>query len=144
MDIADILQTALVPMVIISASGLISLSIQQRYGRVIDRIRYFHERLMHDPGATWKHIILEQRDILIERGKLLRNSLTFLMASVLCAVLTIVALSISLVSYNLNELALLFFSLSLASLFVSILFAMRELFISYNAVLKEDENVRNV
>lgn len=142
MDIADILQTALVPMVIISASGLLSLSIQQRYGRVIDRIRYFHEQLILNPEDKWKFIILEQRDILITRGKLLRNALSFLMTSVLCAVLTIAALSISLVSYNLNKLALFLFALSLSSLFISILFFIREIFNSYNAVLREDEKIR--
>ncbi len=142
MNIVDALQVSLVPIVILSAAALISLSIQQRYGRVIDRIRIFHEKLLAD--KKWERLIQEQLEILIRRGKLLRNAMFFLMPCILFALLTIVFLSVEILYGSMSMAVMLFFSLSLASLFISVIFATIEMFISYNAVLREDERIRKI
>jgi ABC-type bacteriocin/lantibiotic exporter with double-glycine peptidase domain len=131
-----------VPIVILSAAALISLSIQQRYGRVIDRIRIFHEKLLTD--KRWEKLIHEQLETLIKRGKLLRNAMFFLMLCILFALLTIVFLSVEILYGGMSIAVMLFFSLSLTSLFISVTFAIIEMFISYNAVLKEDERIRKI
>lgn len=139
MEIVEALQAGLVPIVILSAAGLISLSLQQRYGRIIDRIRYFHE--MFDK-EKWKNIIEEQLDILIRRGKLLRNAMFLLMLCMTFALLTTIFLSIKII-YNIwNTMVMIFFFISLISLLLAIIFAVIEIFISYSAVLKEDEKIR--
>ncbi len=142
MNVVDALQVSLVPIVILSAAALISLSIQQRYGRVIDRIRIFHEKLLAD--KKWEELIHEQLEILIKRGKLLRNAMFFLMLCILFALLTIVFLSVEILYGGMSMAVMLFFSLSLASLFISVIFAIIEMFISYNAVLREDERIRKI
>ncbi|RLF45924.1 MAG: hypothetical protein DRN29_05845 [Thermoplasmata archaeon] len=142
MNVVDALQVSLVPIVILSAAALISLSIQQRYGRVIDRIRIFHEKLLAD--KKWEELIHEQLGILIKRGKLLRNAMFFLMLCILFALLTIVFLSVEILYGGMSMAVMLFFSLSLASLFISVIFAIIEMFISYNAVLREDERIRKI
>ncbi len=142
MEVVEILQSALVPIVILSAAGLISLSIQQRYGRIIDRIRRFHEIMGKEEG--WIKIAEKQIDILIKRGKLLRNTMFFLMLCILFAVLTTLLLSVKII-FDIEEVfTIFFFFLSLLSLFISIIFAIVEIFISYNAVLREDKDVRKV
>lgn len=141
MEIVETIQAALVPMVIISASGLLVLGIQQRYGRVIDRMRIFHERLLEHPQGKWKDIVEEQRPLLIRRGKLLRNTLSFLMLCILCALFATVSLSLSLAYAFMEEVSLVFFSLALLSLFFAVVCALVEIFISYRAVLKEDESI---
>ena len=142
MEIVDVLQASLVPIVILSAAALLSLLLQQRYGRVIDRIRIFHEKLMKE--NSWKNLITEQLKILIKRGKMLRNAMFFLMLCILFAVLSTFFLSIEILGGNAASIVLLFFFLSLASLFISITFAIVEMFISYQAVLKEDEQIRKI
>lgn len=140
MEIVEILQAGLVPIVILSSAGLISLSLQQRYGRVIDRIRYFHEKV---DDEKWKKVVEEQLDILILRGRLLRNAMFSIMLCILFALLTTLALSFQII-YKINSIAtILLFFLSLLFLLIAVLFAIAEIFISYKAVLKEDEKIRS-
>jgi len=142
MEVVEILQASLVPIVILSAAGLLSLSMQQRYGRVIDRIRAFHEMMVQD--VSWKNLIEKQLDLLIKRGRLLRNSLFFLMLSILFALLSTFFLSFQILGGNTGGTTLILFYFSLFSLFIAIVFAVMEIFISYQAVLKEDEQIRKI
>jgi len=142
MEVVEILQASLVPIVILSAAGLLSLSMQQRYGRVIDRIRAFHEMMVQD--VSWKNLIEKQLDLLIKRGRLLRNSLFFLMLSILFALLSTFFLSFQILGGNTGSTTLILFYFSLFSLFIAIVFAIMEIFISYRAVLKEDEQIRKI
>ncbi len=142
MDVVDVLQASLVPIVILSAAGLLSLCMQQRYGRVIDRMRIFHEKILQD--VSWKNLIIEQLNVLTKRGKLLRNALFFLMLCILFALLSTFFLSFEILGGNTALTALILFYLSLTSLFIAILFAVMEIFISYNAVLREDEQIRKI
>jgi len=146
MNIVEILQASLVPMVIVSAAALLSLSLQQRYGRVIDRIRIFHEKLMKE--REWKHVIEGQMRILIKRGKLLRNSMFFLMTCILSATFSIFLLSTVMV-YGLEETSIekMVLWLHLFSIFflsISMIFAMVEMFISYKAILEENEKIGKI
>ncbi len=142
MDLLEILQSSLVPAIILSAAGLISLSIQNRYGRVIDRIRAFHYEMIRKNEVS--KFVEKQLDILIRRGKFLRNSMAAILLCILFAVLTTILTTILLLSNPpINAfIILLFFFISLLSLFFAILFAVIEIFISYDAVIKEDEAVR--
>ncbi|MCD6448713.1 MAG: DUF2721 domain-containing protein [Thermoplasmata archaeon] len=107
MEVVEILQASLVPIVILSAAGLLSLSMQQRYGRVIDRIRAFHEMMVQD--VSWKNLIEKQLDLLIKRGRLLRNSLFFLMLSILFALLSTFFLSFQILGGNTGSTTLILF-----------------------------------
>ena len=140
MALLEILQSSLVPAIILSGAGLISLSLQNRYGRVIDRIRTFHyEMLRKDKTSKFAE---EQLDILIRRGRLLRNSMTAMLLCILFAVLTTILLLFHSI-FSINAfIILLFFFISLLSLFLAMIFAVIEIFISYDAVIKEDEAVR--
>ena len=140
MALLEILQSSLVPAIILSGAGLISLSLQNRYGRVIDRIRAFHyEMLRKDKASKFAE---EQLDILIRRGRLLRNSMTAMLLCILFAVLTTILLLFHSI-FSINAfIILLFFFVSLLSLFLAMIFAVIEIFISYDAVIKEDEAVR--
>jgi len=141
MDLLSILQASLVPAIMLSGAGLISLSLQSRYGRVIDRIRIFHyEILKKDKISKFAE---QQLDILIRRGKLLRNSMFGVLLCILFAVLTTIFLLINSIFNVFHSLVLIFFSISLISLLMAMLFAVIEIFISYDAVLKEDESLRS-
>lgn len=144
MEIIEVMQSALVPVVIISASALISLSIQQRYGRIIDRIRFFHEKLMEETEEKWRENINEQLDILINRGRLLRNSMIFIMVCIFFALLSTFLLSAEIIFSGFSSLVIISFLVSLFSLFISIIFALTEIFISYNAVIREDERIGRI
>lgn len=144
MDAVEIIEATLVPMVILSGSALIMLSLQQRYGRVIDRIRMFHEQMLTDSRSEWKKILTEQQEILIRRGKLLRNSLSFLMICILSALLSTVFISIDITSVDMDVPALVLFGFSIAALFIAMVFALIEVFISYKAVLQQHDSIRKI
>lgn len=144
MEIIEVLQSALVPVVIISASALISLSIQQRYGRIVDRIRFFHEKLMDEIEEEWRRNINEQLDILINRGRLLRNSMIFIMLCIFSALLSTFLLSAEIIFGGFSIPVIISFLVSLFSLFISVIFALIEIFISYDAVLREDERIERI
>ena len=140
MNLLEILQSSLVPAIILSGAGLISLSLQSRYGRVIDRIRAFHYEMLNKEKAS--KFAEEQLDILIRRGLLLRNAMSAMLVCILFAVLTTILLLFhSIFSINTFIILSIFF-ISLLSLFFAMLFAVIEIFISYDAVIKEDEAVR--
>ena len=138
MDLLSIMQASLVPAVILSGAGIIGLNLQNRYGRVIDRIRAFHYEIME---KRKKHVEM-QIDILIRRGRLLRNAMFSILMCILLAVFTAILMLFNLIFKMPSSAILIAFTFSLLFLFIAILFAVAEIFISYDAVLKEDEAIR--
>jgi hypothetical protein len=75
-----LLQTALVPVVLCSTAGLLCLFVQNRYGRIVDRIRALSE----DPKPGEATAI--QLEILLRRARYLKWSLFSLFFAISCFV----------------------------------------------------------
>ncbi len=124
-QVIELIKAALVPFVLISGEGLIALTMQNRYGRVIDRVRELHHRLTMGEGIN-----KEEVRILYKRGLLLRNSMVFLFSSIMFCLLT------SIVTYwtGGSTISFLLFLFSLLLFFLGILLAVIDLMVSYKAL----------
>ncbi len=139
---AEIISGSLAPVLLISGAGLLALSIQNRYGRVIDRIRNFDLEMRSECSGTClpeakekrKKSVSVQTKILRKRGKYLRNALFFLFLAALFASLTSVVVFLSLLMGYSGALTLALFSLGLLSLITGMLYAILDVALSYRAI----------
>ena len=137
---AEIISAALAPILLISGAGLLALSIQNRYGRIIDRIREFNMELRENVSEKRRKSIDIQTELLVKRGVFLRNSLFLLFFSVVLSSLSsFIILLEALLSTSLEPMATLFFSLALLSMFTGMIYAILDVSLSYEAIEKEIE-----
>lgn len=134
-----LVQTALIPMVTVSANGLLMLGIQNRYGRIIDRIRQFDAEMreMKYGKRTKAHAlrarsIKKQIPILLERGKLVRNSLFCFLLSIILAVLTSASIFFeNAPGIDTTRFTFGLFAMSMLSMVAALVFASNEMAASY-------------
>jgi hypothetical protein len=141
-----VISGVLAPVLLISGAGLLALSIQSRYGRVIDRIREFGSEMRKEhPDCCSdelrnkrKKSVTTQTALLLKRGRYLRNSLFFLYLAVLFASLTsFVVLASFVIDTRGTEIVLL--SLGLFFLVFGMVSAIQDVALSYRAVELEIE-----
>ena len=103
------------PVTVISGIGLLLLSVTNRLGRVIDRVRALASAL--DEGRVYPARDLDQLIILFRRAKLLRASIVFIVAGIFACCLMIVFLFV-LVFAGARMQAAVLFTFGLSVLFV--------------------------
>jgi hypothetical protein len=141
---AEIISAALAPILLISGAGLLALSIQNRYGRVIDRIREFNTEMREKISDKRRESIDIQTELLVKRGIFLRNSLFLLFFSVILSSLSsFIILLEALTSTSLEPMATIFFSMALLSMFTGMIYAILDVSLSYDAIEKEIEIERS-
>lgn len=90
-DLIPTLQLAIGPVILISGVGLILLSMTNRYGRVIDRVR----QLSHDLGAVSdaeREKVMTEVRVLWLRARIIRSAIASAVLSVLLAALLVISL----------------------------------------------------
>jgi Protein of unknown function (DUF2721) len=90
-QLIPILQTAVGPVILISGIGLLLLTMTNRLGRVIDRVRILSDILVTASDETHKAIDAQLR-ILWRRARLIRTSIALASTSALAAAILIIAL----------------------------------------------------
>ena len=154
-DLISLIQATIAPDVLISGCALMCLVIQTRYGRVVDRIRVFNQEHLDlrtnksssKYGADYEKRIDELKTevtMLMKRGNYLKLSLFALFSSMLGFILTSF---VTFFAYLLNAaeiypLAIATFSAGLVLLIAGVLFAVREVAVSYAAVIHEVKSER--
>ena len=137
MDITDlivILQTSMAPCVLISGVGLLVLSMTNRLGRPLDRIRALTGELKLAEGEQ-KRILLEEVDILYRRAKLLQIAVTFSVLSIFFVATIILSLFVTATfGAGLEGLIEVFFSASLISLVVSLILFVWDIQLGLNSI----------
>ena len=149
-NIQQALQGALSPVIVISGIGLLLMSLSNRYGRVIDRVRALtHEwevPQQESPDAD-KVDNLQQRhrrqiSILFQRAHVIRNSIIAALMSIFSVVLTVVFLFASTIfQWDLAIEALVTFLVSLGSLVLSLTFFIQDISMSLKALKLEIDSV---
>ena len=150
-DIVDLFQRVLVPVLMISGLGLFILVMQTRYGRIVDRIRALNnERLELIRGdivrklskveKTWNfhrlHGIQEQVSVLVIRGKLLKDSLKFMFISIFTFIISSLFLFIEQITkIPVSFVVLILFTLGMVMLLLACINIIREVISSYEAVI---------
>lgn len=88
-ELIPVIQTAIGPMILISGVGLLLLTMTNRLGRVIDRVRILSHDLDSVPEEIQKRQI-EQLVILWRRARLIRLAIALTSVSALCAAILII------------------------------------------------------
>ena len=131
------LQACITPVALISGVGLILLTITNRLGRTIDRTRYLVAEL---DRPEVKRAQEKQHEIVIlyRRSRYLRNSIGWIMVSVLASCLIIPLLFfMTLSGADLRTLGYLLFILSILSILISSVYFFKDVLLSLNAIKLE-------
>ena len=144
--IIDVIKGMLTPGIMISACGLLLLGMNNKYSLVVNRIRTLNNefRELNDDHRDRRDCILIQLPLLIERMKLIRNTVwlytisiaMFLFSSFfLGAYLVIGKTTIATVS------SLTLFIVALLSMFFGIMYAAKEVLLGYKILRIETKNI---
>lgn len=121
------LQGAVSPVILISAYGLLLLSMTNRLGRAIDRAR----ALAHNPDPA----AAAQVAIIMRRARWIRSAILFASIAITAAAMLVLVLFVSVfLRTDLNGLVSGLFLLSLVSLIVSLAYFIVDIFTSLRAL----------
>lgn len=136
-NLIPLLQVSISPVILISAVGLLLLSMTNRYARIFDRTHQIIVRLPNVNSEERKKLILQVR-LLLKQAYLIRAALSFAALSVLCASILIFLLFIS-TAFQLGfpKLIASFFLFTILSLLFSLLFFIFDNNISLNSLKVE-------
>ncbi len=138
MDLLPIITTTLAPLLLISATGLLILGLGTRLGRIIDRLREFsREARSSEISSERMKVILQQKKILLSRGKMCKNSLVHYHLTVMFTAVSSLFIFLSAVWEPFQYFALSTFIFALITLFIGSVYAVIEITYSYAAVKKE-------
>ena len=77
-SVVQILTASIAPVIVISGVGLLLLSISNRYGRAIDRVRLLARDLSEsDPGSARRRHLAEQLPLTNDRPHILNRSMLY-------------------------------------------------------------------
>ena len=128
------LQSCITPLALISGVGLLLLSITNRLGRTIDRVRFLVDVV--EKNAT-HHIEQKKKEIkiLFHRCRLLRNSVALIVFSIISSSAMIPILFLmSLFDLDLKLIGYFFFSISISSIILSVIYLLMDVLASLKAL----------
>ena len=138
-DLLTILQTSLAPCVLISGVGLLVLSMTNRLGRPLDRIRALTGEISRADGDQ-KNVLLEEIDILYHRARLLQAAVTFSVLSIFFVATIIISIFVTVMfGAGLEGLIVVQFSASLVALVVSLVLFVWDIQLGLNSIKIEIE-----
>ena len=124
-------------MIVIAAVGLLLLSISNRYGRAIDRVRFLAREVSEsDPERARRRNLAEQLRLTNDRAHILKRSMLYASFCVFFASLTILStFADHPIGLQRNSLALPFFALCLIALVVSMYYSIHDITVSLPALI---------
>ena len=144
-DLLSLVQSMVTPAVMISACGLLLLSISNKLGRIVDRTRDLNSEdrgLSNDIEAVRRLSIRNQIDILLRRALLLRNACGLLYLAVAVFALTSFCVGLSNVAMAFEVLMLVLFVIGLAAVVWAGILAYLEIRLSHHAIAEEIKELR--
>ncbi len=144
-EVTRIIGGVLTPAIMVSCCGLLLLSLQNKYGRIIDRIHQFNtekraflaKEVLTNIDKTRLESIKKQLEILVGRGRYQKNATLCLYIGVIFFVITSISIALSFKISAIIMLAILMFSLGMLLVLVGAIFAAMEIQISYRTTLME-------
>lgn len=126
-NLSGILQMAISPVILISACGLLLLSMTNRLGRVIDRARLLGRE---DHGGRAAQILILRKRVRLIRSAIFLNALCMLST----ALIILAIFASSLLGILLNHLVIVLFAFALMSLIGSLVFFILDISHSLDAM----------
>lgn len=140
-----LVQSMVTPAVMISACGLLLLSVSNKLGRIVDRIRDLNSEdrgLSVDVDAVRRLSIRNQIDLLLRRAVVLRNACGLLYLAVAVFALTSLCVGLSGAAQLFEVLMLVLFVIGLAAVVWAGILAYLEIRLSHRAVAEEIKELR--
>jgi len=159
---SEIISSAVVPVVIISACGLLCLTFYNRLSVVVARLRTLQrERLaeykvflrVEEDGEDERakgeseqflNFLEEQTTQVLKRARYIRNCLYSILSAIICLILTSLTIGLSLMFPWLDYIVLGFFVIGLWLVFLGLIFAMAEIRIALHPVRMESGFVQEL
>ncbi len=140
-----LVQSMVTPAVMISACGLLLLSVSNKLGRIVDRIRDLNTEdrgLAAEVEAVRRLSIRNQIDLLLRRALLLRNACGLLYLAVAVFALTSLCVGLSAAGHIFEVLMLVLFVIGLATVVWAGILAYLEIRLSHHAIAEEIKELR--
>jgi hypothetical protein len=144
-SVVQIMTASIAPVIVISGVGLLLLSISNRYGRAIDRVRMLAREMSEsDPESARRRHLTEQLRLTDDRAHILKRSMLYASVCIFFVSLTILSLFAEhLVGLQRDFLALPCFAACLVCLVISIYYSIRDITVSLAALeLEVTERMR--
>ena len=144
-SLLGLVQSMVTPAVMISACGLLLLSISNKLGRIVDRIRELNSEdrgLSAEVDSVRRLSIRNQLEFLLRRALLLRNACGLMYLAVAVFALASLCVGLSGVAHVFEVLMLVLFVLGLATVVWAGILAYLEIRLSHQAVTEEIEELR--
>ena len=136
-SLIKIMQASISPAVLISGFGLLLLSMTNRLGRTIDRVRQLNAQ-RGQLSAEKQGNIAQQMAILFRRGRILQFAITFNVWGIFAVSVTVLMLFlISIWGLQVSSLIEISFLFSLVCLIVSLLFFLYDITLSLKSLSLE-------
>ena len=130
-----ILSTSLAPMILISGVGLLLLSMTNRFGRVIDRARHIAHEIEQGAEGSRHDMLHQQLEVLYQRGRIMRGSILFTSAAVLCVSIGVLSVfGAQLAGAEADYISPLFFALALIAVVPGVSLFIHDIFVSLRAL----------
>jgi hypothetical protein len=142
-DWAKIISVSVVPVVIISACGLLCLAFYNRLAAIVSRLRGFQRERLHEqelldrvgaedaPEYSRRRLLLEHLEMqtahVVRRAKLIRLTLLFMLLTIALLIGCCMMLGLSVLAPNAVSIAVPLFMLGLVTLLAGMIAAMLEL-----------------
>lgn len=137
-EFIQMMQASIASVAMISGVGLLLLSMTNRYGRSIDRLRALIREASGTDDSAVKAKLVYQIRVMYGRCRLIRLAVVLAASSIFFVALTILLIFTSQVlAVNFSEISVIAFSLSLVCLVVSLAIMIKDLTISLKAVETE-------
>jgi hypothetical protein len=137
-EFMQMMQASIASVAMISGVGLLLLSMTNRYGRTIDRLRILIKEAAAATDSQVKAKLAFQIKVMYERCRIVRTAVILASSSIFFVALTILLIFISqLLAVNPGMVTVIAFSMSLVCLVVSLMFLIKDLTISLKAVETE-------
>ena len=153
-DLSRVISSAVVPVVIISACGLLALAFYNRLAAIVGRLRTFQRERLHElervetADAEQARLLLNHLELQTAhvkyRAKLIRMTLLCLLLTIGLLIGTCLALSLSVELPSSMYVAIFFFILGLLVMLCGIIFAALELRWALEPVEMESQFVTSV
>lgn len=136
-QLTQIIETAIIPVALISGIGLLILAMTNRFAHITDRARTLSKQFQDVKEDEAEHISIQIK-ILYRRLKLMMLSIGFALASIFFISLLIIALFvIFMLNIGLQTVVIALFILSLTCLFLSLLLFISDIALSLSAIKEE-------
>ncbi len=159
---ASVISSSVVPIVIISACGLLCLAFYNRLSVVVTRLRSLQRerlaeykelfrleeekksKLAKQQAEHFLHFLEEQTVDILKRARYLRNCILCLILSIFSLTLTSLTIGLSLFYPYLDGLVVVFFVMGLFLVLYGLCFAVVEIKVSLNPVKMESDFVQRL